>query len=1064
MSAKYDVIVIGGGHNGLIHAAYLAKAGKKVLVLERRHVLGGAAVTEEVFPGFKFSVCSYVVSLLRPEIIRDLDLPRHGLEILPLDGTFTPMLSGDYLWRVNDHGKTRREIARHSKLDADAYDEYGKAMADMGRFVKPILGMTPPDPTRLTLKGLQDLLFLGKRFQQLSGEDKYNQVQLMTMSAVDFLDQWFETDVLKATMSASGIIGTFLGVRSPGTAYVLLHHYMGEIDGAFRSWGFARGGTGAISNAIGDAAREAGVEIRTKAPIAKIKLVNGKAKGVVLENGDEIDATVVSSSVDPRLTFMKMIGESELPGDFVEDIQRYKFRGSSGKVNLALDALPDFKSIPGPGGAPAGGHFDLPVGRVHGARLRRREVRALLAPALHRHGHPDAHGSLARPARQARPVLLRAVRALQAEGLGLGHGEGEVRRHGGGHDRRARAQHQEHHQAPPGGHAARPRAGVGPVGGQHLPGRAFARAALLPAAGPGLGAVPHADQEPVHVRLRDASGRRHHGRQRQERGREAPRRLEARKGLTVAEKKDVVIVGGGPNGLVAACYLAKAGLKPVVLEKRDVVGGVAVTEEFAPGFKVSSVFHAAGPFLPSIVRDLGLDRHGLSFIQTEVRVFAPAPDGKSATLYGDAARTSRELEKLSAHDAKGYLSFQETLDHIGKVLAPLLTMTPPSIDDPSLSEMWGMLGVGRKFRALPRRDAFRLLRWGPMAVADLVAEFFETELLRATVAARGIYGAFAGPWSAGTSLGLILQAASDPNAAGPATFVRGGMGALTQALAAAARGFGAEIRTGATVARIATQDGAATGVVLSTGEEVAARAVVSNADPKRTLLGLVDPVDLDPDFIHKISNYRTPGVLAKVHLALSGLPEFSALRSAGAAASGALSGRIHIGPEIDYLERAYDAAKYGDFSPHPYCDVTIPTITDPSLAPAGKHVMSIAAQFAPYRLKNGDWKGKREALGDTVVDTIAAYAPNLKGLISHRQVLTPLDLEETYGLTGGNVLHGEPALDQLFTMRPLLGWAQYRTPVRGLYLCGSGTHPGGGVTGAPGANASREVQKDLRGR
>jgi len=324
---KYDVIVIGGGHNGLVNAAYLARAGKRVLVLERRHVLGGAAVTEEVFRGFKFSVCSYVVSLLRPEIIRELDLPRHGLEILPLDGTFTPMPNGDYLWRVNDHAKTRREIARHSRLDAEAYDEYGKAMVEMARFVKPIMNMTPPDPASLNPKGLMELLTMGRRFQKLSSDDKYNQVQLMTMSAVDFLDQWFETDVLKATMSASGIIGTFLGVRSPGTAYVLLHHYMGEIDGAFRSWGLSRGGTGAISNSIANAATEAGVEIRTESPIAKIILQNGAAKGVVLDNGDEIYAEVISSSVDPRLTFMKMVGAEHLPDDFVEDIKRYKFRG-----------------------------------------------------------------------------------------------------------------------------------------------------------------------------------------------------------------------------------------------------------------------------------------------------------------------------------------------------------------------------------------------------------------------------------------------------------------------------------------------------------------------------------------------------------------------------------------------------------------------------------------------------------------------------------------------------------------------------------------------------------------
>jgi phytoene dehydrogenase-like protein len=525
MANKYDVIVIGGGHNGLVNAAYLARAGKRVLVLERRHVLGGACVTEEIFPGFKFSVCSYVVSLLRPEIIRELDLPRHGLEILPLDGTFTPMPSGDYLWRVNDHAKTRREIARHSRLDAEAYDEYGKAMIEMAHFVKPIMNMTPPDPASLNPKGLLELLGMGRRFQKLSADDKYNQVQLMTMSAVDFLDQWFETDVLKATMSASGIIGTFLGVRSPGTAYVLLHHYMGEIDGAFRSWGLSRGGTGAISNAIADAAREAGAEIRTEAPIAKIILKNGQAKGVVLACGDEIYADVISSSVDPRLTFMKMVGEEHLPTDFVDDIKRYKFRGSSGKVNLALDALPDFKCMPGAG--------------------------------------------------------------------------------------------------------------------------------------------PH------------------------------------------------------------------------------------------------------------------------------------------------------------------------------------------------------------------------------------------------------------------------------------------------------------------------------------------------------------------------------------------------------------LRGAVSISPSVEYMERAYDDAKYGRYSRRPYIDMVIPTLTDPSVAPPGKHVMSCFVQYAPYNLKEGNWDDQREEFGDTVIDTIAEHAPNIKDIILHRQVLTPLDLEREFGLSEGNIFQGELTLEQLFFLRPAPGWAQYRTPIRNLYMCGSATHPGGGIMGASGRNAAMEILKNI---
>jgi len=524
----YDVIVIGGGHNGLVNAAYLARAGKKVLVLERRHVLGGAACTEEVFPGFHFSVCSYVVSLLRPEIIRDLDLPRHGLEILPLDGTFTPMPNGDYLWRVNDHGKTHREIARHSKIDAEAYDEFGKAMQAMCRFVKPILGMVPPDPTTLSPKELMKLLFIGRRFQGLSSEDKYNQVQLMTMSAIDFLDQWFETDVLKATMSASGIIGTFLGVRSPGTAYVLLHHYMGEIDGAFRSWGFARGGTGAISNAIGAAAREAGAEIRTQAPIAKILVKNGKVRGVVLADGDEIQAPVISSSVDPRQTFVKMIEPDELPAEFLEDVRRYKFRGSSGKVNLALDALPNFKALSGSG--------------------------------------------------------------------------------------------------------------------------------------------PH------------------------------------------------------------------------------------------------------------------------------------------------------------------------------------------------------------------------------------------------------------------------------------------------------------------------------------------------------------------------------------------------------------LRGAISISPSVEYMERAYDDAKYGNFSRRPYVDMVIPTLTDPSVAPPGKHILSCFVQYAPYKLRPGlNWDEQREAFGNNVINTIAEYAPNIKDIILHKQVLTPLDLEREWGLSEGNIFQGELSLEQLFFLRPVPGYAQFRTPIRNLYLCGSATHPGGGIMGAPGRLAALEILKDIKG-
>ena len=365
MAERYDAVIVGGGHNGLVSAAYLARAGMRTLVLEQRHVLGGAAVTEELFPGFRFSVFSYVVSLLRPEIIRDLQLPRHGLDILPLDGTFTPLHkghgpkgprskdvagTGDYLWRVNDHGRTIRELRRWSATDAEAYEEYGQLMVEMARFIKPILGIIPPDLTSLDPRPLLPLGGLLRSFQQLPERQQAVFVQLMTMSAADFLDQWFETDPLKATMGASGIIGTYLGVRSPGTAYVLLHHYMGEIDGAFRAWGIPKGGTGGISNAIGSAARALGAEIRTEAPVERVIVKNGKAVGVALAgSGEEIQADVVLSSVDARRTFLGLVEPGTLEPEFEEEIRRFKFRGSSGKVNMAVDRLPDFTCLPGVG-------------------------------------------------------------------------------------------------------------------------------------------------------------------------------------------------------------------------------------------------------------------------------------------------------------------------------------------------------------------------------------------------------------------------------------------------------------------------------------------------------------------------------------------------------------------------------------------------------------------------------------------------------------------------------------------------------------------------------------------
>ena len=523
----------------------------------------------------------------------------------------------------------------------------------------------------------------------------------------------------------------------------------------------------------------------------------------------------------------------------------------------------------------------------------------------------------------------------------------------------------------------------------------------------------------------------------------------------------VVLIGGGHNALITAFYLAKGGFKPLVLERREMVGGGAITEEFHPGFRASTLAHTLGPLRTDIAKDLQLDKFDCEILSPDPRVFAPTPDGKALHFYNDVAKTAAAIGSFSAKDSAKYSQFAESLVETAGFFTQLTSITPPAIDKPTPEDLWNLLKTGRGVRSLGKTGIFDLLRWGPMAVADFVAEFFDTELLRAVIAARGIFGTALGPWSAGSTAVLLLRAAADAHPVGSAAFPRGGLGSFTRALAESAKQAGVEIRTDAEVRHIRIKDGSVTGVVLVGGEEIAADAVASGVDPKRTFFNLVDPSQLDPTFANRMKNFRANGTVAKVNLALNGLPVFPSLDVTESSLK-SLSGRIHIGPEIDYLERAFDASKYGEFSKAPYLDVTIPTILDPSLAPDGKHVLSAYVQFAPFKLKEGNWDNRRKDLGDTVVKTLATYAPNLPSLVEGIQVITPKDLETSYGFTGGHIFHGELALDQLFTMRPVLDWARYKTPIRGLFLCSSGTHPGNGLTGASGANAAREIIRDLR--
>jgi phytoene dehydrogenase-like protein len=525
----------------------------------------------------------------------------------------------------------------------------------------------------------------------------------------------------------------------------------------------------------------------------------------------------------------------------------------------------------------------------------------------------------------------------------------------------------------------------------------------------------------------------------------------------MATTYDAIIIGGGHNGLVTATYLARGGLKVLVLEKRSNVGGIATTEETFPGFKFDSLMHSVGHLHPSILRDLGLDRLGLEIVRSNPTVFTPRLDGPSLTLWQEPARTADALRAFSAKDADTWPVFVALIGRMTAMLEAIESSVMPHMPMPSPSELLASAGLGLAVQKLSGKDRADFLRFIPMSVYELMNDWFESEPLKATLAVQGLLGLKQGPRATGTGVLFLHNQVGAPGGSFRAhSLVKGGLGQLGQALAGAAKTHGVEIRTNTEVKQVTVKDGRATAVVLSNGDELSANLIVSSVDPRRTFFNLIDPMNLGTEFANHAHNIKLRGTVAKVNLALSELPNF------GGATQDDLRATISIAPNLDYLDHAYDDAKYGRLSQKPFLECVIPTLTDPSRAPEGKHVMSVWVQHAPYQLREGNWNDLKNSLGDLVVNTLADYAPNLKGSILHRQVLTPLDLENEWGLTEGNVNHGEMMLEHLFFMRPVANWAQYRTPLTGLYLCGAGTHPGGGLHGRPGYLAAKEILNDAR--
>ncbi len=517
---------------------------------------------------------------------------------------------------------------------------------------------------------------------------------------------------------------------------------------------------------------------------------------------------------------------------------------------------------------------------------------------------------------------------------------------------------------------------------------------------------------------------------------------------------DAIVIGAGHNGLVAAATLAAAGKRVVVVEKRDVLGGAAATEELFPGFRVDTGAPDAALFQDEIIRKLDLTQHGLQFHESPALLFAPQPDGRALTIWRDEARTVAEIARFNERDAAQWPAFRAQVERFAGMLRGMLLLTPPDLGGLSRGDLMSWAPLALRIRRQGGDDMMELFRVLPMAAQAYLDEWFESDALKGALGGSAVIGAALGPRSAGSNLMFLYQNLSGLLAH---RFVVGGMGRLSEALAAAARAVGATIRTGSGVEQILIDGDAAVGVRLDGGEEIRASAILSNTDARRTLFGLVGPQHLEPDVMRNVRNIIYRGTTARLNLVLSGLPKF-----AGATDEAQLSGRIRVSPSLDYLEKAYDASKYGRFSEQPYLEIFIPTLHDRSLISTGQgdpdnHTLTVTMQYAPYTLREGEWADRAESLANAILDTLESVAPGIRQQIVHQHLATPSDLACIYGLTEGSIYHGQMGLDQMLVMRPIPQWSRYETPIRNLFLCGAGAHPGGGVTGAPGYNAARVV-------